>query len=328
MNIHRVFAYYLFSILGLLPASAEAAVLTGVTQINYQAATCRPINSSQFDMTNVRAVSSTTTLADYIIYQFTSNAVLQQLNATNAVVYPQVGVYYEDDVLFIKNVPRAITLLGPNGTTNYASDTSITVPTNATKPYVFKNLAAGTSLNITMLAESGPFNYALTETGTLPGADSFALITLDPGYFEYYDKIPILKSGPQYLWLTPQNAGTTVNVNLRFANENGSTLGTLVTGQSLSYTFRPYVRDYAKWQIKLVKGQNLSLNVSSSTTSDILNFYVIGSDNTKQYEFDTFVPGTHLEFTGAPSTGVYYVVIGEDETYQSATFDGTVTVTP
>jgi len=327
MKMHVVLAYCIVCVVTLSPAWAEGSVLKGVTQINYQAASCYPISPSQFEMTNVRAISSTTTLADYLIYEFTSNAAAQQLNATQVFVYPQVGVYYEPDVLFLKNVPRAITLLNPNGTTKYASDTSVTVSTNAAKPYVFKNLPVGVSLSVSFLNESAPFSYAFTAADTKPGADSFTLDTPDPGYYNFADHYAILQSGNYYLWLSPQKAGTSVAVNLRFANENGSTLRTLTTGDSLSYSFRPYVRDYAKWQIHLVKGQNLTLNVASAS-SDALDFYVIGSDNTKQYEFDTFVSGVHLAFKGAPSTGTYYIVIAKELTAESASFEGTVTVTP
>jgi hypothetical protein len=229
----------------------------------------------------------------------------------------------------MRDAARAVTLRAPNGTI-YNSDGFVTLSSNGLQPFVFPNLPAGTSLSLTITAASAPCQFQLKDAAGTRTEIAEAAITVPAGGYLYFTGVPILRTGNYNLWIIPQTAGTTANVTLRFSNENGTPAKTVTSGQSISASFRPYVREYAKWTVKLTKGQDLIFNPTSATRN-MLNFHLIKADSTEEYRFNTFATGSVLRVIDVAATGDYYIAIEKDSSSgfgSSASFAATNTIEP
>jgi hypothetical protein len=138
----------------------HASLLSGVKSLQFQASTAVPTSTS-ISFSNVRAISSSTTLNDYLIYNYTLNVTNQQLTPSSVTVYKNIGVYDEPDGIFINNSPASIALTDTNGVTHYSDSQSFISSSTGAKPLVFKNLAACSSLSFTFSAPSTAFEFKL-----------------------------------------------------------------------------------------------------------------------------------------------------------------------
>lgn len=308
-------------ILAVLSASAtlmshdlHASILSGVKSLQFQASTAIPTTSTAISFSNVRAISSKTTLNDYLIYNYTANITDQRLTPSSVTVYKNIGVYDETDRLFINNSPATITLTDTNGVTHYSDTQSFMSSSTGAKPLVFKNLAACSSLSFSFFAPTAPatpFELKLVCATNGQVITDSIIPSITGNNYQYMYSIPVLRSGEYNLYLIPIGA-TSVNYNLRFSSENASTLTPITTGQTISCNFRAYCRDYSKWSIGLQAGQSLSLSFPGGSSN--VHYHIIRSDSTEFAQGAVFEGISVLDQTiPVQQTGTYYIVLEKDE---------------
>jgi hypothetical protein len=314
-----------------LNAMRKAAVipikLTGVSDVRMNAAIASLDTAGTtpfFIFSNVRAVSSTTTLNDLLRVRYPVTKTTLNLSASNVEVFKDIGVFDEANALFMKNVPALPPMRYGTATTNYAAGVSNSFTgVNGTKPFIF-DLQAGHVLGFTFTSLSTPCFVALTRSSTPPTATEYTGLIAS----NFYDsELSAISTGKYYLWMKPQT-GTTATVRFSFHNENAGTMSasSLVTGSTLTGSLRSEVRDYLKWKVRLTKDQDLTL---TQTSGSRVQWRLIADDSTQVGSF--FVSSSSVTFAvgvNVPRTGDYYLVAEKEVLNSGTSIRATVKINP
>ncbi len=121
------------------------ALPTGMTKTNYEGATSVPFGPAGQIQTNVRAISTRSTLNDYWVIQYAASQSGFGLTPVKADVYPGVGVYYEAEGLFMKDVGTAGSLKQGSTSLTWGRPSTLTFGAPVTA-----RLEAGNSVNVYM----------------------------------------------------------------------------------------------------------------------------------------------------------------------------------
>lgn len=310
-----------------IASQSKAQLLSGVTELRFQAATSAATGPRSVTFKNVRARSSSTTLDDYLEIDYKADPATLQLKPAKVTVFKGVGIYNYDHGLLLKDVPATFTWKTPAGVT-YTSNAvpNVQVNSNGSAPIVLNNLTAGSSLTFWIYGPTAAFSFALTKPGE-PKPTSFpdAVSAGSGGIFIH--KMPILKTGNHNLWVIPSGGASSVSFYFGIGNENVTTTGVMTSGQSFSASFNQYYRTYAKRKIYLKAAQKLTVAFSSAAGSP--DCRVIGEDGVAVSGFASVNSGISISMV-APSTGYYYVVLaqtaGNISLSQSASATATLTV--
>ena len=291
-----------------LASQVQAQLLSGVTELRFQAATSAATGPRSVTFKNVRARSSTTTLDDYLEIDYKADPATLQLKPAKVTVFKGVGIYNYEQGLLLKDVPATFTWKTPAGasyTSNLSSAVSIT--SDGSVPIVLNNLTAGASLTTWFITPSAAFSYALTKPGE-PKPTSFpnAVSAGSSGVFTH--KVPILKTGTHNLWVVPSGGASSVTFYFGIGNENVSTTSVLTSGQSFSASFNQDYRTYVKRKIYLKVAQKLTVTFSSANGGP--DCRVIGEDGVEVAGMGSLGAGTSISLI-APSTGYYYVALAQ-----------------
>ncbi|MBL9142116.1 MAG: hypothetical protein JNM99_00420 [Verrucomicrobiaceae bacterium] len=291
-----------------LASQSQAQLLSGVTELRFQAATSAATGPRSVTFKNVRARSSTTTLDDYLEIDYKADPATLQLKPAKVTVFKGVGIYNYERGLLLKDVPATFTWKAPTGS-SYTSNLSSTVSinSNGSVPIVLNNLTAGSSLTIWFYNPSGAFSFALTNPGE-PKPTSFpnAVGAGSGGIFLH--KVPILRAGTHSLWVIPSGGASSVSLYLKIGNENVSPTSVLTSGQSFSASFSSDYRTYVKRKIYLKVAQKLTVTFPSANGGP--DCRIIGEDGVEVSGFSSVSSGVSISCV-APSTGYYYVVLAQ-----------------
>lgn len=278
-----------------LSAQTHPATLTGITQVNLNAAIASATQERNIVIQGVRIASDTTDLDDFINLTYTMDASSLALVLSEIAVYPDVGVADLDESLFMKDVNADFTLTR-NGQV-YQSRTTYTITANADEPF-HARLDAGTSLTFCLRNASSNYRYIVkkADDGTILRNSYFLRGSSWTAW-----KTPILASG-EYLVYFQAEDSSPMTLEMKASNDNRFQLTNLHDQDSFSASFAQQSGDYAKWRIFLNKDETLTVTKASSTGYTVW-CWLFFEDSTKFVNggFDTFA------FV-ARQTGYYYLV--------------------
>lgn len=278
-----------------LSAQTHPGTLTGITKVSLNAASASTTREGNVIMQGVRIASDTTDPDDYINLTYAMDMSTLALTLSGIAVYPDVGVVYMPEVLFLRDVSPDFTLIR-NGQI-YHSGTSYPITANADEPF-HAMLEAGMSLTLSLRDPSRNYRYIVRK------ADDGAILR-DSYYLKGSRwtawKTPILASGEYLIYFQPEDASS-MTLTMTASNDNRSGLTDLRDQDSFSASFAQQTGNYAKWRIALTRGQTLTVTKMYSSGYDVWS-WLIFEDSTDccNCGFATFA------YT-AKQTGYYYLV--------------------
>ena len=274
------------------------ALPTGMSKVQYQGAVTESFGDAGQIQTNVRAVSAKSTLADYWVIQYAASQTSFGLTPVKADVYPGVGVYYEQDGLFMKDV-------NPNGalTLNGAPLTwgRLSLKTTLSSPVV-ANLETGSSVSVYSSNAGVPYFLVVTELATKK------VIYSQPGFpsATYHWPVNILRGGKYSFAFVAVGSTAPVTAQVRFTHNNASKTIAVKNGQTFSTSLSAYSFSYAKLKVTLKAGQKVKLNITLSNHP--VNVVLVASDNTLVAADGNLVSRSTLVMNPVPAAGDYYLV--------------------
>lgn len=273
------------------------ALPAGMTQVRYQGATTVPMGAAGQIQTNVRAVSSKSTLADYWVIQYAASQTSFGLTPVKADVYPGVGVYYEDQGLFMKDVNTngALTFNGTALTWGRMS------PTLTLSSPVVANLETGSSVSVRVYNPGVNYFMMVTELATKK------VIYNQPGFVSgtYHWPVNILRGGKYSFTFVAVGSSNPVKAKVSFTHNNGSKVTSLKHGQTFGSSLPADSSSYSKFKVTLKAGQKIKLNITRSNAVDVV---LIASDNSLVAAEGNLLSGAKLVMNPAPAAGDYYLV--------------------
>lgn len=300
--------------------------LTNITGVKMNAAIASidtAATTPYFIFSNVRASSATTTMNDLLRVRYPVSKTTLDLKSAQVEIFKGLGVFDEINTLFMKDVSTIAPMKYGTAVTNYTAGYFHTFnDVNGTKPFVL-DLVSGQSLGLHFDALSTPCYVVLTRSSTAPAASAYTGLIASNFY---QSKIGVLDSGKYYLWLKPQTGGV-AGVRFAFFNENASNVSTVVHNTTISGSLRSTVRDYLKWKIRLIKGQDLVINQTSG--SDV-QWRVVANDSTVAGNFlkNGYGTVTFSPLVNAPETGDYYLIAEKTAGTSGTSIRATVSIAP
>jgi hypothetical protein len=304
--------------------STTVTGLTAITNVQMNAAIASIDTTSTtpyFIFSNVRATSATTTTNDLLRVRYPVSKTSLDLKSAQVQVFKDIGVFDEINTLFMKNVPAIAAMRYGTATMTYAAGSSHSFSgVDGTKPFVF-DLVSGQSVGFQFHYVSTPCYIAFTRSATAPKAAEFTGLVSSNFY---QDRLAVLDTGRYYLWMKPQ-VGASASVRLSFHNENATTLGSAVSGTVISGSLRSSVRDYLKWKIRLVKGQDIIL---TQTGGYDIQWRVVAADGSYVGSFFRGGSGTTTfsPLVNAALSADYYLVAEKSFLTSGSTVRATVTI--
>ena len=232
------------------------ALPTGMTKTQFEGANIAPFGPTGQIQTNVRAISSRSTLNDYWVIQYAASQSGFGLTPVKADMYLGVGPYYEEEGLFMKDVST-------NGSLKQGS-TSLTWGRPSTLTFgapVTARLETGNSVNVYM----GPtaVDYVLVVKEVASGK----VISQQPGSKSiwYFWPVLILRSG-DYQFEIKSSDGSAIKTAIQFTHNNAAVTTTLTSGSTFSSSLAAKSFGYSKFKIRMTKGQKLKFTLTQSGT--------------------------------------------------------------
>jgi len=290
-----------------------SSIPAGITQVNLNGALVSAEANGNVQVMGARIVSDTTDLGDYVVLDYSVSTPDLQLRPVSAKVYPDIGVVYRQESLFMKDVSPNFTLTRNGQTFNSGTTYNIT----ATNEVPFHmNLEAGMSLSFRLANPSKNYHFIIqhASTGKII-RDNYLLQGSDMSTYN----TAIFKAGEYLVFFQAENAPT-MSVQMTGYNENRLPLVGLANGSSFSASFRAATVDYAKGRLSLVKGQTLIVARTGGSTDVAL--FLVYEDSTLSLSTS---PGGGLSFI-APHTGDYYLAVRMSTALASGSYAGQITV--
>ncbi len=303
-------------------------LLSGVTELRFQAATSVATGPRSVTFQNVRARSTSTTLDDYLEIDYKADLATLQMRPSTVRVFKGVGPYNIEDRILMKDVPSTFSCKKPDGTV-FSSNTNsyVSVTSDGTKPIVLSNLTAGMSLTMQWRNLSGAFRYVLTGPGE--GKPTVLPAAIDTGASAgwIHPENVILKSGNYNLWVAPAPGNTSLSFTFAVGNENTSSAAFIKSGESFSASLSSLYRNYVKRKVAMKAGQLLRVTFSG----------VFGTPNCSIFKNDGSKVSSEELILGSSSIGAYadvddiyfvtiFSAIGNLQNSQSAGISVSVTV--
>lgn len=296
---------------GTLPA--------GITKVQYQGATCVPFGSAGQIQTNVRAVSPVSTLNDYWVIQYAASSSGFGLTPVKADMYPGVGVYYEEEGLFMKDVNTTGSLRQGSTALTWGRASKLTLSAPVTA-----RLEASSSVSVYLGRTTTESELIVKELS------SRQVIYQQPAGSSgwYFWPVPILRAG-DYEFQVKARDGSVIKADILFAHNNARTTTTLTTGSTFSSSLAAKSFGYSKFKIRLNRGQKLKFTLTQSNTVD---FRLIAADGTLISAGGNISRGASPTLDAVPATGDYYLIFKKPWSTSGAagaiTTNGVVQVLP
>lgn len=286
------------------------AVPTTLGKVNMAGVTALPLDSKGMILTNVR---NTARPDDYLVALYNTATAGLGLTPVKVDVYPNVGPFYEEDGLFMKNVSTTGVLRQGSTALTWGRSSMLTFGTPVTA-----TLDAGSSFTLYVASPSTTYNMVVTESAT------GKVIYDQPGFASgtFHWPVAILRSGQYTIALRP-HTGTSLRATVKFTHNNASTLVTIPSGGTFAYSLAGDAFSYAKAKVRLTAGQNLKLTATRSFPVDIR---LIAPDNTLVASNGNLTTGSMIVLNDAPVTGDYYLVVMKPFTSSGANYSGAGTM--
>lgn len=288
------------------------ALPTGMTKTQYQGATSVPFGSNGQIQTNVRAVSSRSTLNDYWVIQYAASQTGFGLTPVKADMYPGVGVYYEEEGLFMKDV----------GTTGSLKQGSTVLTWNRPSTLTFgapvtARLEAGNSVSVYMGPSAAAYDLIVKE------AASGKVIYQQPGGTSgcYFWPVLILRTG-DYQFEVKSSDGSSIKTVIQFTHNNAAVTPTLATGSTFSSILAAKSFGYSKFKIRMNKGQKLKFTLTQSGTVD---FRLISANGTLISAGGNLSSRSGGTLNAVPETGDYFLIFKKPWSTSGASMQVTTT---
>lgn len=288
------------------------ALPTGMTKTQYQGATAVPFGPNGQIQTNVRAISSRSTLNDYWVIQYAASQSGFGLTPVKADMYPGVGVYYEEEGLFMKDVSTTGSLKQGSTVLSWGRPSTLTFGAPVTA-----RLEAGNSVNVYL----GP--TAVTYDLIVKELSSGQVVYQQPGYTGgcYFWPVLILRTG-DYQFEVKSSNGSAIKSVIQFTHNNAAVTPTLSTGSTFSSILAAKSFGYSKFKIRMSKGQKLKFTLTQSGTVD---FRLISADGTLISADGNLSSRSSLTLTAVPVTGDYYLIFKKPWSTSGASMQVTTT---
>jgi len=298
---------------GTLAAQLEESnLLENVQELILDGVTSK-VSGGIVTLYNVRAISDTTTLNDYLEVDFLFDTESLRLIPIKMEKNENLGIYFRDDSLFSKDVPADIFLKTPDGST--------------LSPDQLHRLTAGKDDEFILYMEVGT---VLAQRLFDPTDDFFIIIEGPEGDVvrkTLYEKnsrwnawgTSILKTGNHIVRFVPEN-DESMNIDFSFTNNNRSSLRTLISGSSIQLSLDGNGVEYAKYKITLNAGD--TLEVTDASDDDIRLMLV--DENSVRVKNNT---GGKI-FYQAAETGDFYLFIVNDDANNGSNYSGSIQITP
>jgi len=262
---------------------------------------------------NIRILSSTTNLNDYIAEDFLLDAQSMQLLPYSTYISKNLKVYNIPKCLFSKDVPSIIYLRKPDGT-QLASDVAASITAN--RGDIFKmSLEGGTVLSYHIWNPSDDVVVTITAPGGTVLSKS-AVFAKSSNW--YWVNLPMVKTGLYKITFVPQNSSS-VSFDFSFTNQNRTTLMPLSTGDNISTTLDGIGYQYSKYLFQLKAGDTVTL----SQTASSVYLYLVDSTGFLVTYIITGPLNYKVDYAGR-----YYLFIAKKDVAYSASYSSPVTITP
>jgi len=289
----------------------ESNLLTNIQELRLDGVTSK-VSGGIVTLYNIRAISDTTTLNDYLEIDFLFDSESFRLIPIKLEKNEDLGVYFRDDYLFSKDVPADIFLKTPDGSTLPPNQLHSLV-VSADDEFVMY-MEAGTVLAQEVFDSSD--DYTLTIKAPTGDIVSEALYQRNSRWVIIGTSI--LKSGDHIVQFTPVNSNS-MSIDFSFTNNNRSPVRTLVSGSSVNSSLSAKGREYDKYKITLNTGD--LLEVTDPVDDDVwLNLV---NENSVRVENKS-----GKIFYQAIDSGDYYLFIINKDHNNGASYSGSVNITP
>jgi len=224
---------------------------------------------------NLRILSDSTTLEDYLSIDLLMNAKTLQLLPVNLEIIDDIGIYYYEDSLFSKDILNDIDFITPDGE-HYGSQDDISIDSAKMNDEYTLKLTAGMVISLNVFNTSDILTMRMIDSG---GNKSEL-------YFYNNDNsvrhgIPVEKTTELKCYFIPHN-NKTISLNLTFTNDNCNTTKNASIGKQIFGSFDKKGFEYDKYSLTLQNGDLFRIEYSGVTD---LNFkvkhYLISSNGRK-----------------------------------------------
>lgn len=277
-----------------IDANRSGSLPPGITQVNLNGALVSADNGGIVQVKGARIISASTDLDDYVVLEYHLRIPARDLQPVSATVYPDIGVFYIPESIFVKNVAAEFILT--RNTQTFQSSSTYTITAANDQP-LHMILEAGTTLCFHLNNPSRNYHFIIQK------ADSGEIIR-DSYYLAGSNwaawKTAILAGGEYLVFFQAENA-TSMTLEMTAFNSNRFPLSDLTHGSSFSASFREGSNDYRKWRIFLQRGQTLTVTKTSASGS--VYWYLLFEDSTSAWSGD-FATFAYI----AKQTGNYYLI--------------------
>ncbi len=281
----------------------QKAILDGVTS---------SIDKNVISLNNLRILSSTTTLNDYISISFLLDVGTMRLLPVSTYIAKNLGIYVKQFPLFSRNVPPDIYLTTPTQT-KLSPNQEHSITATANDKFTM-SLQAGTVFAYRVRYPSDDFILYITE----PDGSQYEKSTIYKKGSNWVSfNYDILRPGIYTFRFAPQH-NPALTLRFGFTNQNRTTLTDVASGSSISVALSSWGYQYAKYRIQLRAGDLLSL---TDPSGPIKLYFIDSNSNPITWGDGPLNYKVNL-------AGVYYIFVGKTDPWSGANYNGTVTVTP
>ncbi|MCP3684125.1 MAG: hypothetical protein GY861_15700 [bacterium] len=272
------------------------------------------VSGNTLTVKNLRILSDTTDLDDYISIDFLLDADSLQLIPGNLEIVKDLGIYQPTvkQNLFSKDVTENISMVPSNGDF-MRSDIMHTLTVSADDEFAIQ-IETGTLLSLKIFEPTDDYELQIDEPDG--GVNTRALYHQGSRYIlTDYD---FLHAGVYTFRFVPQN-DPTVTLQFGFTNNNRTPLETISSGSSISASLSGWGYEYAKYKITLNKGDLIGV----TNPSDLDVWLYLVNSNSKVIR-----SGNGKLYYRVSSIGEYYIFVQNTNYQYGASYSGSVQVTP
>lgn len=290
----------------------ENNLLTNIQDLRLDGVTTK-VSGGIVTLYNVRALSDTTTLSDYLEIDFLFDAESLRLIPTKLEKTGNLGIFFREQFLFSKDVSTGLNLKKPDDTTLPPNKRHRLTVSNSDE--FILNMETGTALTLELFDPTD--NYYIVIEGPEGNIVKKSLYKKDSKWVTW--GTTILESGDHIIRFEPQN-DSNMTLDFSFTNNNRSLLKTLVSGNAIQASLTGKGKEYDKYLITLAAGDLLEITAPSD--KDIL-FQLVNENNVRVQN----ITSANM-FYQARTAGDYYLFIINNDHNNGSNYSGTITITP
>ena len=282
--------------------TSEILGLKNINEVKLDAIFFRA-SGNAIEFNNLRILSDSTSLNDYLSVNLMINAETFQLIPTSVEVVEDIGIYYHQENLFVRDVQNDIDFITPNGE-HFGSQTQITINSAKKDDEFILKLEKGMLLSFNVFSISDDMTLKMIS----PDGSSGGELSFKKNVDRVLYNAPIFESD-EYKWHFIPHNNETVSCSLIIANDNSNSTVNVSNGSTPGGSLDRYGMEYDKYILSLKNGDYLNIR---GLTSDVKRF-LINSNSVG------IANGNGNIFTKISYTDNYYLII------QKESFDVDVT---